>query len=220
METLNSHALEIIDRYLNLQIDGVTLTAPYFSNDSFNEFKKLMRDVDMPEEYYKRVNEMYKNKEALYGWYRGKGTPEEIIQATIELIRKFDLNTKNATPQGLSEFMKFNGIGIDCSGLVYHVLDYVFNKIGKQRDYVESLNWANDENKDVYHAGTLVFGGSASAEVNPTDIQPLDIILIGEHCLLFCPPRAVLIEFLWNIRFSFLRRSTVNLLLRNPLCFE
>jgi hypothetical protein len=55
--------------------------------------------------------------------YAGKGNPEEIKKSTIEAAARDDFNLKNASSREIHQFMLNNGIGIDCSGFVYNVLD-------------------------------------------------------------------------------------------------
>jgi hypothetical protein len=88
---------DLADKYLNLKIAGKTIQTPYYRN-------------------VKRVR-------AGLRVLIGKGSPEEIIEETLiyAKLRKIDLEQLNA--QEIREFMLSEGIGIDCSGLVSHLLN-------------------------------------------------------------------------------------------------
>jgi len=61
--------------------------------------------------------------------FGGKETCEQIAQSTIDLAKKQKVNLLKLTPKGIYNFQKKNHLGIDCSGLVYHLVDrlYFFN---------------------------------------------------------------------------------------------
>lgn len=94
--TLPTVAQNYIDRYLNLQLGGKSVVAPYYMN--------LKRAKDL---------------RAMVG----KGTPDEIemeVQIWAKLRAK-DLDTMTA--EAIREFMMAEDIGIDCSGFVMHVMN-------------------------------------------------------------------------------------------------
>lgn len=53
----------------------------------------------------------------------GKGTAKEIALKTIELANNQNLKLLDLTDQQIYNFQKKNHLGIDCSGLVCHLLD-------------------------------------------------------------------------------------------------
>lgn len=57
----------------------------------------------------------------------GKGNAKEIALKTIELANKNDLKILDLSPQQIYNFQKKNQIGIDCSGLVSHLLNFYFD---------------------------------------------------------------------------------------------
>jgi hypothetical protein len=57
----------------------------------------------------------------------GKGSAKEIAQTTIELANKEKLKLLDFTPQQLYSFQKKNHLGIDCSGLITHLLNFYFD---------------------------------------------------------------------------------------------
>lgn len=60
-----------------------------------------MKSAQIPEEYIKTVHNLYKDKNANYGWYWGKGTAEEIINACKELANKRNFDLIGATSEGI-----------------------------------------------------------------------------------------------------------------------
>jgi len=63
--------------------------------------------------------------------YAGKGTPEQISRALIKAASRQQFNLKTASADEIKDFMIKQGIGIDCSGLVYHALDAHLKDIGR-----------------------------------------------------------------------------------------
>lgn len=53
----------------------------------------------------------------------GKGTAHEIALQTIELANLQNIKLLNLTPSQLYNFQKKNHLGIDCSGLICHLLN-------------------------------------------------------------------------------------------------
>lgn len=53
----------------------------------------------------------------------GKGTAKEIALKTVELANEQNLKLLDLTPQQIYNFQKKNHLGIDCSGLVCHLLN-------------------------------------------------------------------------------------------------
>lgn len=66
-------------------------------------------------------------KEAAFG---GKGTWREIDYATLCAGEKYQVNTNSLSPKKLHNFQKKHHIGIDCSGLVYHLLNFIDISLG------------------------------------------------------------------------------------------
>ncbi len=181
LNQLNQHVLKRIDDYQTLKIAGQIVSAPFSINNIGNFYKQLLQNAGVPEDLTEKVNQAYKNRAVPFGWYRGKGTPEQIAQATEEIAQQIGFSLEKASPEGIVEFMKLYGLGVDCSGFVYNVLGYAFEKIGKLPDFTSSLNWSDPEKQDVAHAGTMAFAADASQKVSSDKLQPLDLLLIREQ---------------------------------------
>ena len=64
--------------------------------------------------------------------YSGKGTPEEIRTCLLLTAAKKHFDVVSASSAQIHQFMLENGIGIDCSGFVYNVLDRYLRKSGEK----------------------------------------------------------------------------------------
>ena len=97
-KTLSPQALQVIEHYLHLPFQNQNIATPYFNN----------------------------RRQKVRGALRvliGKGSPEDIVEeATIfGLKEKVDMGSISADQ--MRKFLIDHNIGIDCSGLVYYVLD-------------------------------------------------------------------------------------------------
>lgn len=177
LKELNMHSWEMIDKYQRIPIYGKEVVAPYFINEIQGYFVELLKRANIDNEKIKEVVTSYKDRKIPFGWYRGKGTPEELAEATIQISEQVRMYLQDSSPAMIREFMKMCGLGIDCSGLVYQTLLYSFSKVGKEETFIKSLNWKSDK-KDVYNAGTFSFDFPATNLIQPENIQLLDFILI------------------------------------------
>ena len=83
-------------KYTHLPLGGKEIVCPYWMNDL---------------------------KLEIFGPYGGKGTPEEIVQATEDEAKKANLDLEKMTKEEIIAFMKRKKIGVDCSGFVFWMLD-------------------------------------------------------------------------------------------------
>lgn len=138
---------KIIDAYLKLNFGDKTISCPYFNN------KKTANRASL---------------RALIG----KGSPKEIIEeATIIAIKqKIDLAKLDET--NLKKFLIDNNLGIDCSGLIYHILKTEYPNL--------KLFYKNSKNilrkiliklRPAENSNVLVF----DHEKNSTEIELKDI---------------------------------------------
>lgn len=89
-------AQEVINNYKNLPLGKEGVVCPYAKN-----FKGVRGGL--------RV-------------MLGKGSPQEIAEEVILLAKQRRCDLAEKSPQEIREFMESRGLGIDCSGLVVHVL--------------------------------------------------------------------------------------------------
>jgi len=94
---------EYLDQYLNLEIvPGKRVRVPYWLN------KYGAGDL-----------------QRIQGPFGGKGTPNEIKKATLEKAKTLGVNPSEMPPSEIKKFMKENRIGVDCSGFVFHILNFI-----------------------------------------------------------------------------------------------
>lgn len=99
----------------------------------------------------------------------GKGSAQEIALATIDLANQKNIQLLNLTPQQIYNFQKKHHLGIDCSGLACHLLNFYFDT---------NLN-PRQTSADMLTSPPL------SQPINPQDIQTGDLIRqkSGRHLL-------------------------------------
>jgi hypothetical protein len=178
LDQLNDLVLKKFTEYENLAVHDKKISTPYFMNNVGMWFAGLMEDEGVGQDKIRKVKKAFSNRRVPYGWYRGKGKPEEIAEAAEKISEKLGLPLKNASREVILEFMKLFGLGVDCSGLVYNLLSYGVRKLGDESLLDESLDWIDPSFRGVTRAGASCFTGKASVVVKPEDVRMLDIIFI------------------------------------------
>lgn len=97
-KTLLKPTLEIIEKYLHFKVGPTECSIPYFNNKTI------------------------KTRVALRT-YVGKGNPEDIREELESIIIKSKIDVRSFDPQSLKKLLTDSGLGIECSGLCYHILD-------------------------------------------------------------------------------------------------
>ena len=97
-KTLSPESLAIIDAYLHFKIGNAVASVPYFNNKTVRSKGGLRVMV-------------------------GKGSPKDIHEEVQGLAVKRHLDTKTLADESLKKFLVDSGIGIDCSGFAYYVLE-------------------------------------------------------------------------------------------------
>lgn len=96
-KTLSKEAQSVIDAYTRLPV-GAGCSTPYYNNRRGKVRGGLNAAI-------------------------GKGTPREICDEVRILSLRRDNAIKRASPEELKKFLVEEGIGIDCSGFAFHVLN-------------------------------------------------------------------------------------------------
>lgn len=174
---LNKFALKRIQDYQGLRIARRKINCPYFINNFDNFLTDLLKDGGGSNKVLKTIIQAYHQRSIPFGWYLGKGTPEEITEATKRVAEEWEISLDKASEQGIVEFMKLAGLGIDCSGFIYNVVTYAFNRINKLEELKNSLNWIS-KTKTAEFAGAFIFDDKASEKIPLASLQPLDLVLI------------------------------------------
>lgn len=158
---------EKIEEYQKLKINGKEVTTPY-----------------------------YRNVKRIRGGLRvlvGKGTPEE-LENEVRIygkLRDFELEGKSA--KEIRAFMEKQGLGIDCSGFVVHLLDHwlhtstgqtLYKKVKlERRRFLYILKYAQNINANT------ITNKANTQDVNVSDVKPGDLIRLrggerGMHVLM------------------------------------
>ena len=126
--------------------------------------QEVLKYIGIP--YHKNIPKIISLDNSLLG----KGNAKEIALKTIELANKNNLKILDLSPQQIYNFQKKNKIGIDCSGLACHLLNFYFNtKLDVRRTSADMLT-----------------SSPLSQKINLKDIQTADLIRQKDgHHLLF-----------------------------------
>lgn len=109
-----------------------TETVPAQVEDLINEYFVLrVGESNFPVPYYRNVKRVRGDLRSL----TGKGTPEEIYEETMIYSKLRGVNLSKMSAMETRKFMMEQGIGIDCSGFVSHVLNTWTKSIGKGNLY-------------------------------------------------------------------------------------
>jgi len=155
-------AWKVVDRYLNLEVAGKKICCPYFTNHAGMCFIKAMKMAGIEEAERRKIMTAYNSNQLPYGWFRGKGTPEQIEEATTGIAKMEEVDLDKATAAGIGEFMRVYGLGVDCSGFVYNVLTGAGIKF----------------EREVFKAGAFTFAGKVSRQITDQEVQSTDLILV------------------------------------------
>lgn len=160
--SLSPQAIEIIQNYLILPFSGHNINCPYFNNRRLKLRGGLRAII-------------------------GKGSPKDIVEeATIISLRdKTDLT--KLSDEELKKFLVNNHLGIDCSGLAYHILDSEMQAKGlKSLQHILRRPWFKNplrkilvKLRPIENTGVGTFNHEANSfEIQLKDIQPGDMIII------------------------------------------
>ena len=174
---LEEGAWEQINKYKNMKIGRGTIPCPYYMNVAKRSVMSMLREVQVPEDAIDKFSSLWRMGKTGFGRHQGKGTPEEIIEATREITGRIGLPVDRAYPEIVVEIMKHIGLGIDCSGLVFNVLSFAFDKEGRNEELLNCLDWSEPDKRSASRAGVTVFAGKASETIDPSEARSLDLIL-------------------------------------------
>lgn len=171
IKTLPQSAQDIIKKYKALKINGKQVRTPYYRN-------------------IKRVRGGLRS-------LTGKGSPQEIVDETKIYAKLRGVNLAKVTPEEIREFQQKQGIGIDCSGYVMHILNALAKAQDKQlyklmskkhlKTFWGYFTWPF---KYIANTGAIsITDESNSTNVPLRDIRPGDLIRLrgakrGDHILL------------------------------------
>lgn len=92
MNKLESFVTKRIPDYQNIKVFDKKVSCPYFINNIGFFIDFLTSKAEIDEEKARKVHDLYKERSIPYGWYRGKGTPEQISKATEEISELVEID--------------------------------------------------------------------------------------------------------------------------------
>lgn len=107
----------------------------------------------------------------------GKMTPEEVTEKLSGAVRDSEFDADNSSLKNLRMFMRKNGIGVDCSGLTYQVLKYIYENSGGSI-FEEKVIGAQSNFRGVTktNSDSLTSLKNSNLVAGIEDIKPGDII--------------------------------------------
>ena len=163
-KTLSPSALSVIDQYINFSIGGAVCSIPYFNNKTANLRHALRTHI-------------------------GKGSPKEIRDEVTSILVKNHVSIETLVSESLKKLIVDNKIGIDCSALVYYILnaESEANGSGSLKKHISFVNRnglfgkIRAKLRPVENCGVSTLADDKnSSVVELKDIQPGDMItMIG-----------------------------------------
>ena len=163
-EIVSKKLIEFADQFLNMSLGNHIIRCPFWMNWDY----------------------LYKGTD-LYRFVPGGGkmSPQEIEQQAILKAREQSFRLKEASLDELHCFILENGIGVDCSGLVYQGLKCAYQALGGS-DF-ENKVIGVDGQTGITKIRVKALGSDINSfEINRLmEIKPVDFIVVGEsHSIL------------------------------------
>jgi hypothetical protein len=127
----------------------------------------------------------------------GKGNWRQIREETLKAAKNQNIDLEKLTAKELYNFQKKNHIGIDCSGLVYHLLD-VYDLLNGREGILNKTIGAGSQNGVRRLSADLLTSTINSFHIdNYNEIQTGDMIRMdrGNHILFVVEPSENIIRY-------------------------
>ncbi|MBP9695483.1 MAG: hypothetical protein KBD73_03725 [Candidatus Magasanikbacteria bacterium] len=162
--SLTKEAQKVINNYIFLPFSDKKVSCPYYNN----------RHQQIRGALFVRI---------------GKGTPEEIVdEAKTEMIKQRK-NLESMTNDDIKKILVDNNIGIDCSGLAYHILDAEL-KSRKNTSLKNQLSFSHLKNpirriiarlRAVGNTNVKTLAADTNSRtINTFEIEPGDMIIMQD----------------------------------------
>ncbi len=160
-KAISDKNLAIISKYLSFSVGSATCAVPYYNNRRGRARAKLRAQI-------------------------GKGSPQDILDEVENVAAKEKVNSNALDSTSLKKFMVDGNIGIDCSGLVYHILNPKSLFFPLATGFIGKLR---AKFRPAENASVKCFAHEKnSEEIYLKDVQPGDIITMindeRDHILL------------------------------------
>jgi len=156
----------------------------------------------------------------------GKGAPNEIVEEVKILALKERVDLQTLTAASLRQFLIDHGLGIECSGFVYQVLDAELKARGKG-SLEEHLKWPHRnflrrliarlrpaENTSV----SVLADYANSIAVSLADVQPGDMIIFLNAGVKHDLDHVLLVEIVQYFNTTTLQHNNTTLNLQSEIC--
>lgn len=160
IQRMHENGMKEIDSYLHLRFGDVEVSCPYF--------------MSTPHKFPAGIRVLV-----------GKGSADEIIQEAKIFALKEKVELAMLSPPEIRKFLSNHGLGVDCSGLISHVLFGIHGKklvSSLKRNFLRKviMHFRLFENIDV----RLLQSNSFSVALD--EVKPEDLIVTrgGDHALL------------------------------------
>jgi len=163
-ETTETAIESLIDHYKKIIINGRTVACPFWMNYDY-----VYKDTP----YYK------------YFPKGGKRSPDEIRDLIVDKLNSTGFDIVHASEEQIGLFFLENGVGVDCSGLVYQCLKKAYITLGGS-DFKKSIFGVYGEPKVVSRIGVkdLILPVNSFPVSDVTLVRPADFINFGHtHCI-------------------------------------
>jgi hypothetical protein len=158
--TLSAASLSILNQYLHFQAGTAVCSMPYFNNKSKGLRGALRTSI-------------------------GKGSPKEISDEVSTLLIKNRISSDSFSDEALKKLLVDHGIGIDCSGFAYHVLDAESRDkkkggLEKHFSFVQSpgfLGKIRGHLRPIENTGVATFAHDENSRaISVSEVSPGDVI--------------------------------------------
>lgn len=180
---------EQTERYIHLRIAGVSVRTPYYINNPLNLFFNVLAQK-LPQDTFTQVKALDRAGELPLAMHKGKGTPEQLEADIEKLLSMLGRDLSHYDEEGIRLFMRMYGLGVDCSGFVFNVLEYALSKVLNQPNSYEKSLIGITENRGVFRASAALQSNDQNTVLvsDIQTVQPGDIIFISgkdqEHVML------------------------------------
>lgn len=163
------------DEYLRMDLGMVTVSCPYW------------------------VNRLKNGKVSIRGQFNGKGSAGEIKRALSEALLS-GKNSGNITSEDIQKIAKRNRIGIDCSGLVYRIMDSALRIVNDVK--IPTLDEVFEKGIYKTNADTLTGDVYTFSIQSAGDSRPGDFIRLmgGKHIALVTAVTGSQIEYIHSAK--------------------
>jgi hypothetical protein len=95
---------------------------------AYDQFMLPLGGKKIPTPYHRNKKGSYQKPKPQF---QGKSSARTILKTAQKLAQDKNFDFEKATTEEIRQFLTDNKLGIDCSGFIYRMLDYLVQKLGK-----------------------------------------------------------------------------------------